>query len=33
MATAHTKFFMINKSQGVRLPKVVELPESVREVD
>ena len=33
MATAHTKVFMSNKSQAVRLPKAVELPESVREVD
>lgn len=33
MATAHTKVFKSNKSQAVRLPKAVELPESVREVD
>ena len=33
MATAHTKIFMSNKSQAVRLPKAVELPQSVREVD
>ncbi len=33
MPTAHTKIFRSNKSQAVRLPKAVELPESVREVD
>ena len=33
MATAHTKIFMSNRSQAVRLPKAVELPQSVREVD
>ena len=33
MAIAHTKIFMSNKSQAVRLPKSVELPASLREVD
>ncbi len=33
MPTAHTKIFMSNKSQAVRLPKAVALPESLREVD
>ena len=33
MPTAHTKIFMSNKSQAVRLPKAVELPASLREVD
>ena len=33
MAIAHTKIFMSNKSQTVRLPKSVEFPESLREVD
>ena len=33
MAIAHTKIFMSNKSQAVRLPKSVEFPESLREVD
>ncbi len=33
MPIAHTKIFMSNKSQAVRLPKSVELPESLREVD
>lgn len=32
MATATTKIFKSNKSQAVRLPKAVELPESVKEV-
>ena len=33
MPTAHTKIFMSNKSQAVRLPKAVELPKSLRKVD
>ena len=33
MTTAHTKVFKSNRSQAVRLPKNVALPESVREVD
>ena len=33
MATAHTKVFMSNRSQAVRLPKAVSLPDSVKEVD
>ena len=32
MATAHTKIFKSNRSQAVRLPKDVALPESVVEV-
>ena len=31
-ATATTKIFKSNKSQAVRLPKAVELPESITEV-
>ena len=33
MTTARTEILFNNKSQAVRLPKAVELPESVREVD
>jgi len=33
MTTAHTKIFMNNKSQAVRLPKAVSLPDSIKEVD
>ncbi len=33
MSTAHTKIFMSNKSQAVRLPKAVALPEHLWEVD
>ncbi len=33
MPTAHTKIFKSNKSQAVKLPRAVEFPESVREVD
>ena len=33
MTTAHTKVFMSNRCQAVRLPKAVSLPESVKEVD
>ena len=33
MTTVRTEVFISNKSQAVRLPKAVELPESVREVD
>jgi len=33
MATAHTKIFKSNRSQAVRLPKDVALPNSVSEVD
>lgn len=33
MTIAHTKLFKSNRSQAVRLPKAVELPESIQEVD
>ena len=33
MSTAHTKIFMSNKSQAVRLPKAVALPNHLLEVD
>jgi antitoxin VapB len=33
MAVAHTKVFKSNRSQAVRLPKAVSLPESIKEVD
>ncbi len=33
MSTAHTKIFMSNRSQAVRLPKNVAFPESVKEID
>jgi antitoxin VapB len=33
MPTAHTKIFISNRSQAVRLPKNVALPESIKEVD
>jgi len=33
MTIAHTKVFKSNKSQAVRLPKPVALPESIKEVD
>jgi len=33
MTIAHTKLFKSNRSQAVRLPKAVELPEGIREVD
>jgi len=33
MATTHTTLFKSNKTQAVRLPKAVALPDSVREVD
>ena len=33
MTTAHTRVFTSNKSQAVRLPKAVQLPASVREVE
>lgn len=33
MAKAHTKVFMSNRSQAVRLPKPVALPEPVKEVE
>lgn len=33
MATAHTKVFKSNKSQAVRLPKPVALPDDIKEVD
>ena len=33
MSTAHTKVFISNRSQAVRLPKAVALPESVKDVD
>jgi antitoxin VapB len=33
MTAAHTKVFKSNRSQAVRLPKSVALPESIQEVD
>lgn len=33
MTVVHTKVFMSNRSQAVRLPKAVSLPDSVKEVD
>jgi antitoxin VapB len=33
MATAHTKVFKSNRSQAVRLPKDVALPEYITKVD
>jgi len=33
MTTAHTKVFLTNRSQAVRLPKSVALPDSIKEVD
>lgn len=33
MAIAHTKIFTSNRSQAVRLPKDVALPEAIKEVD
>lgn len=33
MTTARTRLFRTNKSQAVRLPKAVELPPSVNEVE
>ncbi len=33
MSTAHTKVFISNRSQAVRLPKAVALPPSIKEVD
>ena len=33
MTAAHTKIFKSNRSQAVRLPKSVALPESIQEVD
>lgn len=33
MGRAHTKVFISNRSQAVRLPKTVALPESIKEVD
>lgn len=33
MSRAHTKIFISNKSQAVRLPKAVALPEHLKEVD
>ena len=33
MVTVHTKIFKSNRSQAVRLPKAVALPESVQEVE
>ena len=33
MTTAHTRIFKSNKSQAVRLPKPVALPENIKEVD
>jgi len=33
MTTAHTKIFKTNRSQAVRLPRAVALPEDIKEVD
>jgi len=33
MTTAHTKVFKSNRSQAVRLPKPVALPDNIKEVD
>ena len=33
MAKAHTKVFKSNRSQAVRLPKAVALPDNILEVD
>jgi antitoxin VapB len=33
MTTKHTKIFVSNRSQAVRLPKAVAFPDTVREVD
>ncbi len=33
MPIAHTKLFKSNRSQAVRLPKAVSLPDTVKEVD
>jgi len=33
MSTAHTKVFKSNRSQAVRLPKSVALPDDIKEVD
>lgn len=33
MTIIHTKLFKSNKSQAVRLPKAVAMPESIKEVD
>jgi len=33
MATVHTTLFKSNKSQAVRLPKPVALPDSIKKVD
>jgi antitoxin VapB len=33
MAKVHTRIFLSNRSQAVRLPKPVALPDSVKEVD
>ena len=33
MTAAHTKIFKSNRSQAVRLPKSVALPETIQEVD
>ncbi len=33
MTKAHTKIFLSNRSQAVRLPKAVALPDSIKEVD
>lgn len=33
MTAAHTKIFKSNRSQAVRLPKAVALPEAIQEVD
>ena len=33
MSSAHTKVFISNRSQAVRLPKKVAFPDSVKEVD
>lgn len=33
MSKAHTKVFKTNRSQAVRLPKPVALPDNIKEVD
>lgn len=33
MSTVHTKVFICNRSQAVRLPKAVALPDDVKDVD
>lgn len=33
MSVSHTKVFMSNRNQAVRLPKAVAFPESIKEVE